>query len=120
MSRRWIAFLTGSPSDRFMLWTRRALLLVWVMLLVAQVPWFIQQAQHVSGSVAPGPERNAAIRGVAFEALVTLIVVPLFLFVVLGYGIGVHPVAWLTGRPWFSTWWHPRHGRKPPPRRGRT
>src|SRR5262245_46856453 len=70
-------------------------------------------------SAAPDPERNAAIRGLAFEALVLLIVVPLFLFVVLGYGIGLHPAAWLTGRPWFSAWWHPRHGRKPRRRRGR-
>ena len=102
-----------------MQWTRRTLLLVWVVLLVVQVPWFIQQARHVLGSVASGPEQNAAIRGLAFEALLMLIVVPLFLFFILGYGIGVYPAAWLTGRPWFSAWWHPGQRRKPPERHGR-
>jgi hypothetical protein len=103
-----------------MLWTRRALLLVWVILLVVQVPSLIQQAQRISSSIAPGPEQNAAIRGLAVEALVMLVVVPLFLFVVLGYGIGVTPAAWLKGRPWFAPWWRPRHRQKRSPRHGRT
>lgn len=60
-----MTFFTGDPSDRFMLWTRRALLLVWAVLLVTQLPSFAQQAQHVLSSVAPGPDRNAAIRGLA-------------------------------------------------------
>jgi hypothetical protein len=111
-------FFTGDPTDRFMLWTRRALLLVWVVLLVVQLPTYIHQAQRILSNVTPGAEQNAAIRGLAVEALVMLIVVPLSLFAVLGYGIGVTPAAWLTGRPWFAAWWHPRQRQKPP-RNGR-
>jgi hypothetical protein len=101
-----------------MLWTRRALLLVWLVLLVVQLPTYIQQGQRILSNVTPGAEQNAAIRGLAVEALVMLIVVPLSLFAVLGYGIGITPAAWLTGRPWFTAWWHPRQRQKPP-RNGR-
>jgi len=117
-SRRWTTFLTRDPSDRFMVWTRRALVFVWVVLLLVQVPSYVQQAQRILSSMPLGPEQNAAIRGLAVEALVMLVVVPLSLFGVLGYGIGVTPAAWLTGRPWFSAWWHP-HQRQKPPRDGR-
>ena len=114
-----MAFLTGDPSDRFMMWTRRALLLMWVVILAVQVPAFVQQGQRIFSTIAPGPEQNAAIRGLVSEALIMLVVVPLALFVVLGYGIGVTPGAWLIGRPWFAPWWHPRERQKRPPRYGR-
>ena len=86
-----------------MQWTRRVLLLFWAALLVVQVPSFIQRTQQILGDIAPGPERSAAIRSLAFEAIAVLIVVPLALFAVIGYGIAVRPAltVWSTGGPWF-------------------
>jgi len=114
-----MTFLTGNPSDRFMLWTRRVLLLVWAVLLVTQLPSFFEQAQQIVSSAVSGPDRNAALRRLAGEAFAILVIAPLFLLVVIGYGISVNPAAWLTGRPWFGAWWRPRHRQKPPPRDGR-
>ena len=118
-SRRWMTFVTGDPGDRFMLWTRRALLVFWAGLLVVQVPSLAQRAHQIFGSIAPGAERSAAIRGLVFEAIAILIVVPLFLFAVIGYGIAVRsaPAVWSTGGPWFRAWWRPRRRQKQSPRR---
>lgn len=107
-----MTFFTGDPSGRFMLWTRRLLILVWAVLLVTQLPTFTQQAQHILGTTAPGPVRSAAIRGLAAEAIAMLVIAPLLLFAVLGYGISVNFGAWLTGRPWFSAGWRPRRRQK--------
>jgi len=110
-----MAFLTGDPSDRFMLWTRRALLVLWAGLLVVEVPTLIQQAQQILGAIAAGPERSAALRALVFEAIATLVVVPLFLFAIIGYGIAVRPAldVWSTGGPWFTAWWRRREKRSP-------
>ena len=81
-----MTFLTGNPSDRFMLWTRRVLLLVWAVLLITQLPSFFEQAQHILSSAVSGPDRNAALRRLAGEAFAILVIVPLFLLVVLATG----------------------------------
>ena len=114
-ARRWMTFLTGDPSDRFMLWTRRVLLVLWAGLLAVQVPSLIQRAKQIPGGIAAGPEQSAALRGLVFEAIVTLVVVPLFLFAIIGCGIAVRPASavWSTGGPWFVAWWRRREKRLP-------
>jgi hypothetical protein len=59
--------------------------------MVVQVPSLIHETQHILNGVAPGPERSAAIRALVLQAIAMLVVVPLFLFTVLGYGIAVRP-----------------------------
>lgn len=119
-SRRWMRFLTDGPSDRFMLWTRRVLLFLWVALAVVEVPALVQRAQHIHNVTRPGPERIAAMRGLALKAVTVLVVAPLFLFAVIGYGIRVRPApeVWSTGGPWFETWWRPHRRQKQWQRRG--
>ena len=97
-----------------MLWTRRVLLVVWVLLLIAQVPSIVQQAWSIYGGMAPGPEQSLAIRELVWSAITTLILIPFFLFAILGYGIRVRPASsvWSIGGPWFDTWWRPGRRRK--------
>ena len=118
-SRRWEGFLTGEPSGRFMLWIRRVLVAIWILIVALYAPALVQQYYETQTSIPPGPERNAAMWKLLLEAATELVVGPFLLFAILGYGIRIRNagIVWSTGGPWFDIWWCPRgksNGRRKP------
>ena len=106
-------FFGGEPSARFMTWTRRILIALWILLLIVEVPSLVSRAHQIRSGTVPGSQRNAAMRELVSEAAGVLIVGPLLVFALVGYGIGVRPAltVWSSGGPWFIAWWRP--GRQP-------
>src|SRR5262245_304749 len=81
------SFLTGRPSPMFIRWTRRILVVWWIVLVMLQAPDFVRRFNDIQRTVAPGFDRSAALQRLIGDAGGQLVALPGLLFAMLGYGI---------------------------------
>ena len=100
-------WLSDAPPRPWLLWTIRGLLGGFALLTLAVgVPAIFIQIHDIRTTMPYGPERQAAIDGV-IEQAVRLLLVPLFLLAVFGFGVFPRKATdvWSTGGPWFVPLW---------------
>jgi hypothetical protein len=79
----------------------------WMGLLVLDGPGFARHFQQILMQLPPGARRHAALERVAAEATGELLVLPVLLIGILGYGIAVDQNAAFGGGRWFYQGWKP-------------
>jgi hypothetical protein len=125
MTKTRKAWLSDAPPRPWLLWTVRGLITgVWVLLLLVNLPSTIERFNNIRSMTPPGPERQAALDSLIENAVITLLVMPLLLLVIFGFGVFPRKATdvWNSGGPWFAPMWRSekkqRSGKRPPPSEG--
>ena len=98
-------FFSQNPSPGFVWWIRRVLFCAWIGLLVLDGPSDARRFSEIRAGLPPGPPRNAAMRKLAAEAIGELVVFPVLMIGMLGYGVAFDRTAAVAGGRWFYPSW---------------